>query len=68
MPVNNNIDDMNEKLAEVNDLTKSINRLSIDENSDSRILTLRMTVHGVNVNLYHALQKLQGSTKTTSMF
>ena len=59
---------MNEKLAEVNDLTKSINRLSIDENSDSRILTLRMTVHGVNVNLYHALQSYREVQKLLQCF
>ena len=36
---NNKIDDMNEKRAEVNDLIKSISRLSIDDHSDSGILT-----------------------------
>ena len=62
---------MNEKQAEVNDLTISISRL-IDENSDSESVTynkhmrskvkmntlsikLKMTIHGVNVTLYHAL-------------
>ena len=63
---------MNEKQAEVNDLTKSISRLLIDENSDSESVTynkhmrskvkmntlsikLKMTIHGVNITLYHAL-------------
>ena len=32
LPVNNNVDDINEKQGEVNDLTKSISQLSIDEN------------------------------------
>ena len=62
---------MNEKQAEVNDLTISISRL-IDENSDSESVTynkhmrskvkmntlsikLKMTIHGVNVTLHHAL-------------
>lgn len=34
---NNKINDMNEKQAEVSDLIKSISRLTIDDNSDSRI-------------------------------
>lgn len=37
--VDNDIDDMNKNPAEVTDLTKSISRVSIDENSDSGILT-----------------------------
>ena len=62
---------MNEKQAEVNDLTISIGRL-IDENSDSESATynkhmrskvkmntlsikLKMTIHGVNVTLHHGL-------------
>ena len=62
---------MNEKQAEVNDLTISISRL-IDENSDSESVTynkhmrskvkmntlsikLKMTIHGVNVTLHHGL-------------
>ena len=62
---------MNEKQAEVNDLTISISRL-IAENSDSESVTynkhmrskvkmntlsikLKMTIHGVNVTLHHAL-------------
>ena len=62
---------MNEKQAEVNDLTISISRL-IDENSDSESVTynkhmrskvkmntlsikLKMTIHGVNVTLHHSL-------------
>ena len=62
---------MNEKQAEVNDLTISIGRL-IDENSDSESVTynkhmrskvkmntlsikLKMTIHGVNVTLHHGL-------------
>ena len=62
---------MNEKQAEVNDLTISISRL-IYENSDSESVTynkhmrskvkmntlsikLKMTIHGVNVTLHHAL-------------
>lgn len=39
LPVNNNIDNMNEKFTEVNDLTKSISRLSINKNSDLGVLT-----------------------------
>ena len=39
LPVNNNVDDINEKQGEVNDLTKSISQLSIDENSDLGIVT-----------------------------
>lgn len=35
----NKINDMNEKQAEVNDLIKSISRLTIYDNSDSRIWT-----------------------------
>ena len=31
-------------------------------------IKLKMTIHGINVNLYQALEKLQGSTNTTSMF
>ena len=37
--VNNNVDDINQKQGEVNDLTKSISRLSIDENSYLGIVT-----------------------------
>ena len=32
--IKNNVDDIKEKQSEVNDLTKSISQLSIDENSD----------------------------------
>ena len=39
LPVNNNIDNINKKQGEVNDLTKSISWLGIDENSDPGILT-----------------------------
>ena len=39
LPVNNGVDDKNKKQAEVRDLTKSIIQLSIDENSDSGIVT-----------------------------
>ena len=39
LPVNNNVDDINKKQGEVNDLTKSISWLSIDENSDLGIVT-----------------------------
>ena len=39
LPVNNNVDDVTEKQGEVNDLTKSTSRLSIDEHSDSVIVT-----------------------------
>ena len=39
LPVNNNVDDVTEKKGEVNDLTKSTSRLSIDEHSDSVIVT-----------------------------
>ena len=39
IPVNNNIDDLDKKQGEVNDLTKSISQLSIDENSDLGIAT-----------------------------
>ena len=39
LPVNNAVDDKNKKQAEVRDLTKSIIQLSIDENSDSGIVT-----------------------------
>ena len=39
LPVNNNVDDINEKQGEVYDLTKSTSRLSIDENADSGIVT-----------------------------
>ena len=38
-PVHNNVYDILERQGEVDDLTKSISRLSIDENSDSGILT-----------------------------
>ena len=38
-PVHNNVYDILERQCEVDDLTKSISRLSIDENSDSGILT-----------------------------
>ena len=38
LPVNNNVD-VTEKQGEVNDLTKSTSRLSIDEHSDSVIVT-----------------------------
>ena len=31
-------------------------------------IKLKMTMHGINVNLHHMLEKLQGSTNTTSMF
>lgn len=39
LPVNDNVDDMDKQQAEVNDSSKSIRLLSIDENSDSRIVT-----------------------------
>ena len=77
LPVNDNVDDMDKQQAEVNDSSKSIRLLSIDENSDSRIATygnmrlpskndyieykLKMTVNEINVNLYHALERLQES-------
>ena len=77
LPVNDNVDDMDKQQAEVNDSSKSIRLLSIDENSDSRIVTygnmrlpskneyieykLKMTVNEINVNLYHALERLQES-------
>ena len=28
-------------------------------------IKLKMKIHGINVNLYHVLEKLQGSTNTT---
>ena len=84
LPVNNFVDDMKEKQAEANDLAKSVSRLSIHENSDSGIviydnkhipskmnklnIKLKMAIHGINVNLYHALEKLHGSRNTTSLF
>ena len=77
LPVNDNVDDMDKQQAEVNDSSKSIRLLSIDENSDSRIVTygnmhlpskneyieykLKMTVNEINVNLYHVLERLQES-------
>ena len=39
LPIKNNVDDIKEKQSEVNDLTKSISQLSIDENSDLGIIT-----------------------------
>ena len=39
LPVNNNVDDINEKQCEVNDSTKSISWLSIDENSNLGTVT-----------------------------
>ena len=30
------------------------------------IIKLKMAMHGINVILYHALEKLQGSANTTS--
>lgn len=74
---------MNEKQAEVNALTKSISWLSIHENSDLGILAYnnmqwpskhqyivrsKMTIHGININLQHKLEKLHRSTNTTLMF
>ena len=38
LPIKNNVDDIKEKQSEVNDLTKSISQLSIDENSDLGII------------------------------
>lgn len=81
LPVNNSIDDMIEKQAEVNDLIKSISWLSVDENWDSGILTYdnmqlprihqyivrpKMTIHGINIK--HVLGMLLRSTNTTSMY
>ena len=84
LPVNNNVDDINKKQGKVNNLTKSISQLSIDENSDSGIVTYdnkhlpskneynvyktENAIHGINVNLCHVLEKLQGSANTTLMF
>ena len=31
-------------------------------------IKLRMTIHGIKVNLYHVLEKLHGSSNTASMF
>ena len=42
-PVNGNVDDMNEKQAEVNDSTKSISWLTTDKNPDSGIVTYNNT-------------------------
>ena len=39
LQIKNNVDDIKEKQSEVNDLTKSISQLSIDENSDLGIIT-----------------------------
>ena len=71
--INNSVDDPNEKQGEVNNVTKSVSQLFRFMNCNMIISTdpvkintfsikLKVAIHAINFDLYHVLEKLQGST------